>query len=346
MTRARDVVPHRDYGFYGPDSVTWKVFSYPTSLSVGFQRTVVIEMFEPFLLASVEHTGAVRGRPALRYDRTLRYVATVAFHDSASAISAADVLMRIHSRIRGIEPISGLPYDANDPEAQLWIHLTQWHSVLLAYETFGPGKLTEDEELRYWAECRRAAELQTIDPDAVPRSREEMSAYYERMRPRLAATAATQEVVEHLLNASASLLDDLPLYQRIARPFVRTAFRKATIATLPRWLRRLGGIRQGRIQDTLIITTMRIAFRTLFLTRWSRLRLLEVISPQTAPVAAPALFAIPPLKRVTVSPADAWKRSGRPTAREQYAAQLASRPPEPVAAAPPDPGAERLEQFT
>jgi hypothetical protein len=35
------VVPHEDYGFFGPDSVAWKVFRYPTTLSVGFQRTVV-----------------------------------------------------------------------------------------------------------------------------------------------------------------------------------------------------------------------------------------------------------------------------------------------------------------
>lgn len=85
--------PPADYGFFGPDSVTWKVFSYPTSFTVGFQRTVVSEMFEPFLLASVHDTGAVTNRPRLRYDRTLQYVSTVAFADSATAIRAADVLM-------------------------------------------------------------------------------------------------------------------------------------------------------------------------------------------------------------------------------------------------------------
>jgi uncharacterized protein (DUF2236 family) len=80
------VTPHEDYGFFGPDSVTWKVFSYPTSLTVGFQRTVVVEMYEPFLLASVVDTQAVMQRPALRYDRTLQYMATIAFHDSRSVL--------------------------------------------------------------------------------------------------------------------------------------------------------------------------------------------------------------------------------------------------------------------
>ena len=44
--------PGEDYGFFGPDSVTWKVWSYPTSLSIGFQRAVVIEELDPALVAA------------------------------------------------------------------------------------------------------------------------------------------------------------------------------------------------------------------------------------------------------------------------------------------------------
>ncbi|MCG8613954.1 MAG: DUF2236 domain-containing protein, partial [Pseudomonadales bacterium] len=232
------VQAYRDYGFFGPDSVVWKVFQYPSSFTVGFQRTVVTEMFEPFLLASVSDTEAVLKRPAVRYDRTLQYVSTVAFADSGTVVKAADILMRIHSRIRGKEPISGGFYDANDPEAQLWIHLTQWHSVLLTYEIFGPGKLSEEEENQYWRECRRAAEFQTIDPETVPSNRAEMRAYYARMRPRMAATESTQETVKHLLDASASLLEDVPQLVKPFRPALRYLFRTSTIATLPKWMRR------------------------------------------------------------------------------------------------------------
>ncbi|WP_405179736.1 DUF2236 domain-containing protein [Nocardia sp. NBC_01377] len=60
--------------------------------------------------------------------------------------------MRIHAPMTGIEPISGKRYSANSPETQLWIHITGWHSVLKAYEVFGPGPLTPEEETRYWAE--------------------------------------------------------------------------------------------------------------------------------------------------------------------------------------------------
>ena len=153
-----------DYGFFGPDSVTWKVWSYPTSLTIGFQRSVVIEELDPALVAAVDKTHEIYKRPRTRYDRTLRYFAMVAFGDSASTVKAADVLVKIHSKAVGTDEVTGIRYDANDPASQLWIHLTAWHSILVAYEKYGPGKLSAEEEERYWAECALAAELQTCDP--------------------------------------------------------------------------------------------------------------------------------------------------------------------------------------
>jgi hypothetical protein len=106
-------------------------------LTVGFQRAVVVEELDPALIAAVDHSGAVRARPRSRYDRTLRYFATVAFGDARSAIEASNVLVKVHAKAVGIEPLSGNRYDANDPESQLWIHLTAWHSILYAYERYG-----------------------------------------------------------------------------------------------------------------------------------------------------------------------------------------------------------------
>ena len=64
--------------------------------------------------------------------------------------------------------------DPNNPDQQLWILVTGWHSVLYAYELYGPGKLSEADERRYWADCAKAAEFQTIDPATVPRTRDEV----------------------------------------------------------------------------------------------------------------------------------------------------------------------------
>ncbi|MDT0271088.1 oxygenase MpaB family protein, partial [Streptomyces sp. DSM 44915] len=120
-----------------------------TSLSIGFQRAVVIEELDPALVAAVDKTHEIYSRPRTRYDRTLRYFAMVAFDDSRSTTKAADVLVKIHSKAIGTEPITKRPFDANDPHSQLWIHLTAWHSILYSYEMFGPGKLSPDEESQY-----------------------------------------------------------------------------------------------------------------------------------------------------------------------------------------------------
>ena len=162
--RSREVTPHEDHGFFGPDSVTWKVWSYPTSLTVGFQRSVVVEELDPHLIAAVDTTQGIYARPRTRYDRTLRYFALVAFGDSRSTAQASDILVKVHSKAIGHDPVTGKRYDANSPHSQLWIHLTAWHSILYAYEKYGPGRLGAEEEARYWEECAIAADLQTCDP--------------------------------------------------------------------------------------------------------------------------------------------------------------------------------------
>ena len=337
-------LPRQDNGFFGPDSITWRVFTYPTAPVVGFQRTVVVEMFEPFLMAAVHDTQAVMRRPNARYDRTLQYTATIAFADSATAVKAADVLMRIHQHIVGTEPMSGGTYDANDPEAQLWIHLTQWHSVLYAYEVFGPGPLSAQEEEQYWRECAVAAELQTIDPAGVPRSREEMRAYFARMRPVLAGTEAAQVTAGHLLASANTLFDDAPLGLRMLRRPISAVLRRATIATLPTWLRRMAGVRQGRITDAAVILVLRPVMRALARRPELQVRMLSTIAPHACPVMAPVLLGLPPERDEVVAPAQAWERAGRPTPREQYAVQLAERGT--VAAhAPRDQGVAALVPF-
>ncbi len=300
---------HEDYGFFGPDSVAWKVWGHPTSLTVGFQRAVVVEELDPALVASVNATQAIIQRPRTRYDRTIRYFAMVAFADSRSATEAADVLVKVHSKGIGIEPLSGQPYDANDPESQLWIHLTGWHSVLYAYEKYGPGKLSEDEERQFWAECAVAAELQTCSPDDVPRTREGVREYFEQMRPRLAGSEVAQRTMDHLLHADV-MFPPLPAIARPGAWFVSRVLRAGTLATMPRWMRSLGGFRQSRLVDVLVTPLLRTSF--FVASRSARLQLLMLgqLSPMTVPVVKPILLGIPPTNPEIVTPTEARERLG------------------------------------
>ncbi|HEY1539352.1 MAG TPA: oxygenase MpaB family protein [Solirubrobacteraceae bacterium] len=301
--------PHEDYGFFGPDSVTWRVWRYPTSLTVGFQRAVVIEELDPALIAAVDHSGGVRSRPRTRYDRTLCYFARVAFGDTRSTSKAADILVKVHSKAVGIEPLSGNRYDANDPHSQLWIHLTAWHSILFAYERYGPGKLSPEDEASYWEDCVTAAELQTCDPDDVPRTREGIRAYFETMRPRLAGSEAAQSMMDFLLNGEVMF----PPTPRVLRPMmwvVNKTMRIATIATLPRWMRKMAGIRQSRVMDALVRPVMMISYRLVHANRHVELAILGLMSPSTRKVMAPIFLEVPPQRTETLTPAQARERYG------------------------------------
>jgi uncharacterized protein (DUF2236 family) len=313
----KPIKPLEDHGFFGPDSVTWKVWTYPTSLTVGFQRAVVVEELDPFLVASVDQTGKVYDKPRLRYDRTLKYFATVAFGDTRSAIKASEVLVKVHSKVVGVEPVSGRRYDANDPDSQLWIHLTAWHSILYAYEKYGPGPLSPEDEKRYWEECAVAAELQTCDPADVPRTREGIREYFERERPRLAASEATQAMMDHLLNAEV-MFPPLPRVAAPARWIANKVLRVATIATMPRWMRELANLHQPKLVDALVTPLMRVVFRVGVASKRLELFALGMLSPLTRPVAAPVLLGIPPERPETLTPAQARERYDTATPRELW----------------------------
>ncbi|MER7172860.1 oxygenase MpaB family protein [Streptomyces mesophilus] len=324
----RDTVePHEDYGFFGPGSVVWKVWSYPTAPTVGFQRSVVVEELDPPLVAAVHATQGIYQRSRTRYDRTLKYFAMVAFAGSRQVCKAADILVKVHSKAIGQLPYGGGTYDANDPASQLWIQLTGWHSILYAYEKYGPGKLTAQEEKEYWEACAVAAELQTCSPDDIPRSREGVREYFERMRPQLSASPIARQAMHHLLRTEL-VLPPVPRWARPASMVVAKAQRIATIATMPRWMREMAGIRQSRLLDVLIVPVMKTAFALAHLHPRVELGLLGMISPSTVAVVAPIKLHIPPRNKEVLTPAEARARHGyvKPAeAHHEFRARQAAR---------------------
>lgn len=306
--RKRSITPSEDYGFFGPDSVAWKVWGYPTSLTVGFSRAVVVEELDPNLVASVDKTQDIYRRPKTRYDRTVRYFALVAFGDSRTTSKAADVLVKVHSKGIGIEPYGGGEYDANDPDSQLWILVTGWHSILKAYEMYGPGKLPEDEERQFWAECARAAEFQTCNPADVPRNREELRAYYARMRPLMSGSPIARKAMAHLMDINQVV--DVPLVLRPARWVVNWFFQAGVIAMLPGWMREMADLRQPRIVDAAVRPVLTLTFALATFSKRAQLRLLGMLSPSTVPIIAPIFLGVPPTNPEVLTPAQARERYG------------------------------------
>ena len=292
-----------DYGFFGPGSPSWKVWASPTSL-IGFQRSVVLEHFDPYLAAAVADSAGIYTDPRGRLDRTLAYFLTVAVADGRTAIAVSDALMRIHAKARGVEPITGKRYSANDPAAQLWIHVTGWHSVLKCYERYGPGPLTADEEKRYWAESRIAAELQTCKPSDVPGSRDEVRQYFADVRGGLCTSEHADKAMSYLLWTPRDKGVRLWAGSRVLAP--------AAIATLPKWMRHMGNFDQPAAVDAAVTPVARAMVRALS-ARDSRplLAASKQLVPYTAAVLAKHLESGVPASRRTVTPSEVRERQAQ-----------------------------------
>ncbi len=294
------------HGFFGPDSPTWRVWTSPTAL-LGFQRSIAVEAFDPFLTAAVTDTQGIYTDPMGRLDSTLTYFTIVAIGDSRAAIESSELLQKVHARATGVEPISGKRYSANDPASQLWIHLTGWHSVLKCYEAYGPGPLSPADEERYWADCAIAAELQTCDPATVPTSRDGVRRYFAEQRPRLCWSENADRVARQILYPPVATTS--PLIAWTARGLT-----PAVIATLPRWMRRLSGLDQWRLTDAAVVPATKAAMafaRPLPV----RLRLADIVAPSLRAVWENALRGRPPLRDEVVTPAEARERYGSAAVR-------------------------------
>ncbi|MFI7670164.1 oxygenase MpaB family protein [Nocardia sp. NPDC049526] len=244
-----------DYGFFGPDSPSWRVWTSPTTI-LAFQRWSVVHHFDPFVTAGLADAGEIFRDPRGRADRTLAYGLRIAIGDGRTAVAASDRLLRIHAKSVGIEPVTGRRYNGNSPDAQLYTHVTVWHSVLKCYEMFGPGPLPPKRERQFWAECATAAELQTCRRADVPLSRDGVREYLASVRPRLCVTERAREGIHFVLRTP-----------RARAGFVLSAVTRwhapAVIATLPRWMRALGGFEQSAAKQRSVVPLVRAEMRVL-----------------------------------------------------------------------------------
>lgn len=297
--KAAPLRPREDHGFFGPDSVCWKVWSHPFTPLVAIQRGIVIEMFEPVSVAGVSQYSKVKVDPVGRSRRTTLYFLTTVFGDGRAATEAADRLRRLHDTIRGIEPISGRPYCANDAEAQLWVLMTGWHSLLYCYERFGGGRLTPEEVDRYWAECALAGELQMIAPLQVPRNREAVRAYFAAMRPKLCVSEATRDLI------NTFFYPPLPAELGALRPLI-PLLNRLTIATMPGYLREMAAIRQPAWVDELALRLGHFGIQHTQALLNPLQRLSNVLAADGYAVRDLAMQGPAPICNTTVTPAEAW----------------------------------------
>jgi uncharacterized protein (DUF2236 family) len=237
-------------GYLGPDSVAWTVVGHPVSL-VGGLRALIVQSLHPLAMAGVAQHSDYRTRALDRLRRTAYYVTATTFGDRATADAAAARVRRVHRKIRGIDPVTGRAYSADDPETQLWVHCVEWHSFLAAYRAYG-GRLTAEEQDRYHAEGARVAPLVGLPEAMVPRTVAEQRDYFASVRPQLVASVEARQAIDFVLRPPLTR-DLLPLQIPIR------LVARAALAIVPRDLRRLARVDQPRALDAVTVAAVRPA---------------------------------------------------------------------------------------
>jgi uncharacterized protein (DUF2236 family) len=179
----------RDEGYFGPDSVAWRIHASPSGM-VGGLRTLLVQALNPLAIAAVSQHSTFREDPFKRLMNTGRYLVQTIYGDTYTADKAAARVRAIHSRISGIDDFTGLPYRVDDPELLMWVHCTEVHSFMYGYRLF-ERELTLEERNRYVAEMVTAAQLVGLPEACVPATYEDLR-YYLRSQFMIASPNATE----------------------------------------------------------------------------------------------------------------------------------------------------------
>jgi uncharacterized protein (DUF2236 family) len=210
---------------------------------VGFtygQRALLIQATHPLAFAGLMANTQGLEAPFKRLAHTAQVMERVYFGSRAEADRTAEVVRRMHSRVRGRlrEPAgrwrAGSKYAADDPEFLLWILVWLADSAQSAYEAFVRGLASEERE-RYWQDYRRLGELFGL---ARERSPADYASYRAYVDERLASDDLF--VTDDARELGRRVAFELPV-PAVRRPALE-AVNLAVLGLLPQRVRDLYGL--------------------------------------------------------------------------------------------------------
>lgn len=225
-----------DTGYFGPDSVSARLFSDPSS-KLGGVAGILLQSLNPMMMRLFAATSGYDSDVAGRGERTGRYIDTTIFGDTAHADAAGEAVRRLHARAVWTDPHTGEQLRADNPAWLAWTHNSLVYGVLRAAEAFGP-ELSGEEEDRFVREQHAAAALVGIDDtEALPSTRAELDAYIDANKDWLALSLPAAEISRALRRPS--------LRGNPVAVFVSVNVQDGILSLLPEWALLLFGI-EGR----------------------------------------------------------------------------------------------------
>lgn len=164
-----------DPGLFGPGSVSWQVHSETTVL-FGGARALLMQAAHPLVVAGARNTDLYRRNPWRRLERTLHLTYAITFGTTDEALRAAERINEVHRRVKGVDEVTGLAYDALDPELLLWVHACLVDSAL-TFERYTVGRLDGRGRQRFHEEQMVVAELLGLPRSRIPPTVAALRAY-------------------------------------------------------------------------------------------------------------------------------------------------------------------------
>lgn len=229
-----DLAPYRtplgDPGLFGPGSLVWRVHADLPVMLIGGFSALMLQTLHPLAMAGVAQHSRYREDPLGRLQRTAQYVAGTSFGGMPLVETLVRRVKAVHTTVRGVAP-DGRPYSADDPDLTTWVHTTEMWSILRAYQRYSLNPLLAAEKDAYLREVAVLGEL--LGGRAIPRSVEEVRAYFRGVDPQLAATPAACDALAFLRRPFSENGRDALGHRLIA---------EAAVELLPPFAKRLFGL--------------------------------------------------------------------------------------------------------
>ena len=263
-----------DPGYFGPDSMMWKVNKEITVL-FGGARALLMHAAHPLIAAGARQTSFYQRDPWKRLIRTLSLQNAVTFGTVNEANESATRINKLHEVIKGKDQITGGYYDALNNEQLLWVHACLQLSSIYFYEKT-VKKLTDEEKNKYHIENMLSAKLVLIDTDNMPKTHEDLKNWVinkSKENKYLLLTDVAKDVQGIIAGGP------VPKHIKPIWPFISfTAFN-----TLPQEFKDVYGIKTTKINDVILkfnLLLLKITrpflppfFRLIPPARWAKQRL-------------------------------------------------------------------------
>jgi len=263
-----------DPGYFGPDSMMWRVNKEITVL-FGGARALLMHAAHPLIAAGARQTSFYQRDPWKRLIRTLSLQNSVTFGTKEEADESANRINKLHEVINGKDEITGGYYDALDHEQLLWVHACLQISSIYFYEKT-VKKLSDTEKDQYHLENTVAAKMVLVDTSIMPKTHQELKEWVIKKSKEdkyLVMTDVAKDVYDIIGGGP------VPTHIKPIWPFIAfTAFN-----TLPKEFKEIYGIKETKFKSSIVSFNLAMLkytrpllppfFRLIAPARWAKQRI-------------------------------------------------------------------------